>query len=546
MTEPLTPVPETSRRCPICGILSSAEFCPTDRVSTLIFDGQALGVGSLQAGSILGGRYAIERLIGKGGFGSVFQARHTGTGQDVAIKTLGAGLESDDLALRRFFQEARVTAGLRHPNTIRVFDFGQEKDSGMLFLAMELLTGVTLKLELKNRVRQGAVFTEREAIDVGDAVCRSLAEAHGAGLVHRDLKPDNIFLHRIDGDDLIVKVLDFGIVKLANSSLTMGSDSGAPGTPAYMSPEQVSKKEIDGRSDLYSLAIVLYSMVTGVVPFRGQGVLQTLYMHVHEPVPDVRAAAMTPISAAFAALITRTLSKDPAHRPQGAREMRAMLQACLEGARTNGVGFKLATDGRRDSSPPVNTLRVVPQGTDPSLSLPGATGSGPEPLEPAFFDGLLSSTSEPPTATGDDTHPSVSGYPRRGEGAVESASAAQPPAAFDPSKSATGAPRRNRAVAFGAVVALLFAVGGGLVLGHLWVDDAPVATVALPVPVVTPAPVITSAPTPVVTPTPAVTPAPVVSAAPAPEILPSPSPTSPPRKRKKSAEEPNEVLDLKI
>ncbi len=318
------------RRCPICGAVSDAEMCPTDGVSTLTVDGLSMGVSSLSVGSVLGGRYKLERLIGKGGFGSVFLARHTGTGQGVAIKTLSAGLENDDRALRRFFQEARVTAGLKHPNTIRVFDFGQEP-SGVLFLAMELLTGVTLRTELKTRLEAGRVFTERETIAIGEAVCRSLAEAHAAGLVHRDLKPDNIFLHRVEGDDSVVKVLDFGIVKSPDSSLTLGSDSSAPGTPAYMSPEQVGNRELDGRSDLYSLGVVLFSMVTGVVPFRGRDVLQTIWMHVNEPLPDLRSLARTPLSSGFVEVLERVLAKDPDRRPQDARALRRLLQQCADG-----------------------------------------------------------------------------------------------------------------------------------------------------------------------------------------------------------------------
>src|SRR5262245_892227 len=187
-------------------------------MATLLIDAPAPSVSALEVGSVIAGRYVIQRVIGKGGYGAVFEARHTGTGQGVAVKTLAPGLETDETALKRFFQEARVTSGLRHPNTIRVFDFGQD-DSGIIYLAMELLTGLTLKQELKRRQKLNAgVYSEKEAIEIGIAITKSLGEAHAAGLVHRDLKPDNVFLHQVEGDDPVVKVLDFGIVKLANSS----------------------------------------------------------------------------------------------------------------------------------------------------------------------------------------------------------------------------------------------------------------------------------------------------------------------------------------
>lgn len=316
------------RRCPICDRITQEALCPVHSMATLLVDPPEPSVHKLEVGSVIAGRYVIQRVIGKGGYGAVFEALHTGTGQGVAVKTLAPGMETDETALRRFFQEARVTSSLRHPNTIRVFDFGQD-DHGIIYLAMELLTGATLKQELKNRQREDRTFSEREAIEIGVAITKSLGEAHAAGLVHRDLKPDNVFLHQIDDDNPVVKVLDFGIVKLANSSLTLGSDSGIPGTPAFMSPEQVVKRgEIDGRSDLYSLGILLYNLVTGTVPYRGADVMQTLYMHIHDPIPDVRANAKTPISDPFAQLIAEAMSKDPDHRPRDAKEMRRRLVAC--------------------------------------------------------------------------------------------------------------------------------------------------------------------------------------------------------------------------
>lgn len=314
--------------CPICGQVTSARLCPSDQIATLLVDPPRIDASRVEEGTLIDGRYVVETLIGRGGFGSVFRARHTGTGQQIALKCLSTIGEHDDTHLRRFFQEARVTAGLRHPNTIRVFDFGQD-DSGLVYLAMELLDGVTLKQELRARRKDDRVFTMTEALKIGVGVCRSLTEAHRAGLVHRDLKPDNIFLHHVEGDEPAVKVLDFGIVKFANSTLTLGSDSGVPGTPAFMSPEQVVKRDLDGRSDLYSLGVVLYQLVSGSVPLRGESIVQTLYMHVHESPPELRPRVRTPVTMRFCELVHRTLSKNPAHRPSTANDMREELERCL-------------------------------------------------------------------------------------------------------------------------------------------------------------------------------------------------------------------------
>jgi serine/threonine-protein kinase len=322
---------EGRRRCPICDLVTDERLCPRDKIATLLVDAPGVDVASVYVGQVIADRYVIERKIGRGGFGAVFAAHHTGTGQEVALKCLNTAAGVDDVTLRRFFQEARVTSGLRHPNTIRVFDFGQD-DSGLLYLAMELLSGRTLKQELAHRRKENQVFSEQEAIHIGIGILRSLAEAHAVGLVHRDLKPDNIFLHEVTGEEPIIKVLDFGIVKLGDSTITLGSDSGVPGTPAFMSPEQVTRQAVDGRSDLYSLGCLLYQLVSGKVPLRGETAMQTLYMHVHERVVDLRKRAKTPISERFASLVHCALEKDPSDRYRDAKAMRAALEKCLGGS----------------------------------------------------------------------------------------------------------------------------------------------------------------------------------------------------------------------
>jgi len=296
-------------------------------MATLLFDAPRSDATAIGEGTVIAGRYRVRKLLGKGGFGAVFLAQHTGTGQDMAVKVLSGGDVEDALALKRFFLEARVTAGLRQVHTVRVFDFGQD-DTGLIYLAMELLMGRSLQHTLRDRFKAGTVFTEREVLTIADAVLRSLGEAHGAGLVHRDLKPDNIWLHQVDEDDEpVVKVLDFGIAKNLDLSLTGGKE--ILGTPTYMSPEQAQNHKLDGRSDLYSLGVVLYQLVSGKLPFRADTPILTLMLHINAPVPDIRAHARTPLSDAFVSLVQRALSKNPNNRFPSAKAMRDAINACV-------------------------------------------------------------------------------------------------------------------------------------------------------------------------------------------------------------------------
>lgn len=296
-------------------------MCPTDGMATLLLGTPLADGRGVQRGTIVGGRYRIAQRVGQGAYGVVFAATHLSTGQEVAVKVLTGDGTADPTALRRFFLEAKTTASLRHPNTVRVFDFGQD-DAGHVFLAMELLRGKPLRAELTDRRREGVVFSEAEALEVGLSVARSLAEAHGLGLVHRDLKPDNVFLTALPGGECLVKVCDFGIAKTA--LVSMATD-GPVGTPAYMSPEQADGHTQDGRSDLYALGAILFELVAGRPPFLADSPVQLLMMHVKEAPPRVDALAMTAISPDFAALVHQLLAKDPATRGFEAPSLRDHL-----------------------------------------------------------------------------------------------------------------------------------------------------------------------------------------------------------------------------
>ena len=339
---------EIHRYCPSCGNRTELAFCPTDGVPTLerkVIQAEATVV---REGDVIEGRYRITGLLGRGGFGAVYAAEHTGTQQKVALKMMLASAEAGEDEVRRFYREAQVTASLRHQNTVRVFDVGQTP-AGALYIAMELLHGPTLEQVLKDKWKAGLAMSEREALLIGIPVLKSLHEAHTNKLVHRDLKPANIMLAESSDDEPTVKVLDFGIARAQDSSLT-GAGT-ALGTPAYMSPEQCQGVELDGRSDMYSLGIILYRCVAGVPPFNDRNPLTLMFNHTQTAVPDLRQAARTSLSDGFIHIVQRSLSKRRDQRFDTARDMRVALEQLLNnGEVLSGTASRVVAAVRVDEA----------------------------------------------------------------------------------------------------------------------------------------------------------------------------------------------------
>lgn len=274
------------------------------------------------------GNYSVTSFIGKGGMGAVYRAVHPEIGKVVAIKVLRPEFARDDMAVARFFDEARAVNAIRHEGIVDIFDLGRRQD-GTVYLVMEYLTGEDLARLLTRRRR----LPLPDAIDCMIKVCESVGAAHRRGVIHRDLKPQNIFAIQ-RGQDLRVKVLDFGIAKLlhrANESRRPDTNSGVIlGTVEYMAPEQASARPVDERADIYSLGCILYELCTGQPPFVAPNPLTVLTMHMtSQPERMALRAKDAEIPAALDEIMMRALAKDPGDRFSSTEELSAALRAVL-------------------------------------------------------------------------------------------------------------------------------------------------------------------------------------------------------------------------
>ena len=344
------------------------------------------------------GNYRILDKISDGGMGSVYRAEHALIGRLVAVKVLLPELTGNREIVDRFFREAKATTAIKHPGIVEVFDFGY-LDSGLAYIVMELLEGMTLARRIKMR----GAMPEGEAASLLRGVCSSLAAAHDKGIVHRDLKPDNLFLVQdldIPNGERI-KLLDFGIAKLTDiGSAHAATKTGAVmGTPTYMSPEQCrGSGDVDARADIYSLGCIFYQLLTGKPPFANEGAGEVIGMHLYvQPEPPSRHALG--ISPDTEALVMAMLSKDPKGRPQSARELAQAFSAIAHAHGWNtqsGAGW--STSGSQSFAPVSYTPSYLPpQPTPMQTPAPVTRPPTASPNQPTTLSGAASqSVAAPP------------------------------------------------------------------------------------------------------------------------------------------------------
>lgn len=292
-------------------------------LSSVASPGDAMrSVQEAQEGEVLG-NYQLERLLGEGSMGHVFQARHVRLGRQVALKVLRPQHARDCHFVRRFFQEARSVNQINHEHIVEIFDFVEDAERGHVYCVMELLRGQSLAETMKEEK-----LTLARIQRIGVQVCAALGAAHKVGVVHRDVKPDNLFLVHRSGQADFVKVLDFGVAKILTSEGTGNTlDGTIIGTPTYMSPEQAAGLPVDHRADIYAVGNLLYEMLAGRPPFQSPAFGQLVVQIITQPPPPLpeRLASGEPMPPALAELVLRCLSKEPEARPQQLEEVTTAL-----------------------------------------------------------------------------------------------------------------------------------------------------------------------------------------------------------------------------
>ena len=297
-------------------------------------------------GRVLDGRYRVGSRLARGGMATVYEAHDSRLDRVVALKVMHPSLADDDEFVSRFIREAHSAARLSHPNVVAVYDQGA--DQGHVFLVMELVRGRTLR----DLVREHGHLSPRQALEVLEPVLAALGAAHQAGIIHRDVKPENVLI----SDDGRIKVADFGLARAVTGHTSHTTASGVlMGTVAYLSPEQVERGVADPRSDVYAAGILLYEMLTGLKPYDGETAIQVAYRHVHDDVPPPsQLIPSTP--AELDALVAHATNRDPDQRPADARRMLAEVSSTR----------RLLSDGELDTLGPA--LDAIPtQATDKTM-----------------------------------------------------------------------------------------------------------------------------------------------------------------------------------
>jgi serine/threonine protein kinase len=358
---------------------------PVESGPSLISQGQEPGRGPDK--SIFANRYRLEHQLGVGGMGTVFRAVDLVLGRQVALKALHSGLATEPLLVARFEKEARMLARLEHDNLVPIY--AVDSHEGLPYFVMKLLEGDTFQ---HARRKRGKPFTVAEVTPMLEQLCAGLGFMHDKGVVHRDLKPGNLFL----GTNGQVTILDLGVARDGVSSLTQ--PGAALGTPAYMSPEQTVTTELDARSDLYSLGVILYELVTGKQPYAGENEFELMRMHREGPIPD---ASMFGTSRGIAEVLTRALAKKPQDRYFKASD----LLAAWKRAAADPLGAPPTGRMTPVPSPPANpaaststSQRRLKRVSDPNHPTPSPRTPKPVPSPGRLPPASAKPTTPPPSA----------------------------------------------------------------------------------------------------------------------------------------------------
>jgi len=386
--------------CGRCGTRydASSAFC--------IRDGAPLEAGEAPdpyLGQTLLGQFHLESRLGAGGMGTVYKARQLGVERPVAVKILHAELTQNADAIRRFQREARVSAALDHPNVVRVILFGQLPDQS-LFLVMEFLDGRSLA----DVVHAEGALAPARAVHITLQVCDAIGEAHRQGVVHRDVKPENVQLVTRGRDPDFVKVLDFGIARFLWGEQTMVTQSGLIfGTARYISPEGAAGEVTDARSDVYSIGVLLFQLLCGETPFDAPAPVSLLMKHIQDPAPDVRSRGRgAGVPAPIAEVVARTLAKNPDARFDDAR---ALSDALREAAAQAGLTAPLPSGAPSIAPPASHTLRgAARDASDTTPPLAARSSLAPQRATHAASD-VTNASDEPHF----DDSADITGLPRR-------------------------------------------------------------------------------------------------------------------------------------
>ncbi|WP_329456815.1 protein kinase domain-containing protein [Streptomyces sp. NBC_01497] len=408
--------------------------------------------------SLAGGRYQLRNLLGQGGMASVYLAYDAALDRQVAIKTLHSELGREQSFRERFRREAQAVAKLSHPNIVSVFDTGEDELAGALmpYIVMEYVEGEPLGSALQSDITQYGAMPAEKALKITADVLAALETSHEMGLVHRDIKPGNVMINRRG----VVKVMDFGIARAMQSGVTSMTQTGmVVGTPQYLSPEQALGRGVDARSDLYSVGIMLFQLLTGRLPFDADSPLAIAYAHVQEEPPkpsDINRS----VTRGADALVARALRKNPNERFPSAATMREECLRVLPSAGQAAAPVIVQGAPQQNSGSGVGSAVFPP--VNQAQAAPPATGPGPYGVQTPYQPGPYGA---PAPAPGPVPMPQQGyGYPQAHPAQQGGLPPTPPPYTISPGPTGNGAGgpgsgRRKTPLVIGAVVALA-AIGG--------------------------------------------------------------------------------------